>query len=133
MTKAVLDASAFLAYLGDEQGAAEVEEAIAVGACLSSINWAEVLSKLSDRGKSPQTTLKELSAEGLINGAIELFPFTADDALSVAQLRNKTKAIGMSLADRACIALALRLNLPAITSDRSWLQLKSNVSIRCIR
>jgi PIN domain nuclease of toxin-antitoxin system len=129
----VLDASAVLAYLGNERGAERVEEAIAKGVCLSTINWAEVLSKLSDRGQSVNSAVKELVSSGLIAGAIELFPFTADDSQTVGQLRVKTKRFGLSLADRACLALALRLSLPIITSDRSWLQLKLGIIVHSIR
>jgi len=133
MYSAVLDASAFLAYLGNEPGAEKVEHCIAGGVCLSAINWAEVLSKLSDRGQSVQSVVKELSASGLIAGAIELFPFTAEDSQIVAHLREKTKAFGLSLADRACIALAIRLKLPVFTADRTWMRIKLSIPVRNIR
>lgn len=133
MNSAVLDASAVLAYLGSERGAEKVEEAIAKGACLSTINWAEVLSKLSDRGQTVSTVISELVSTGLINGAIQLYPLTTADSEAIAELRTKTKRLGLSIADRACLALAMRLKLPVLTSDRSWTQLKLGVSIHSIR
>jgi PIN domain nuclease of toxin-antitoxin system len=119
--------------VGNEPGAAKVEQFIADGVCLSTVNWAEVLSKLSDRGQSVQSTVKELTASGLISGVIELFPLTAEDAQMMAQLREKTKAFGLSLADRACISLALRLKLPVVTADRTWMRVKLAITVHCIR
>jgi len=133
MSSAVIDASALLAYLGNEKGAEIVEKAIAQGVFLSTINWTEVLSKLSDRGQDIKSIVMELTSSGLIAGAIELCPFTVDDSQIAAQLRLKTKSLGISLADRACLALALRLKLPVLTSDRSWTQLKLGITIRDIR
>jgi PIN domain nuclease of toxin-antitoxin system len=133
MSNVVLDASALLAYLGNEQGADKVENTIANGACISTVNWAEVLSKLTDRGQSVKAITKELITEGLIGEAIELVPFTADDAEIAAELRAKTKSLGLSLADRSCLALGLRLKLPVITSDKSWAKLKLDIAVRSIR
>jgi PIN domain nuclease of toxin-antitoxin system len=133
MHRAVLDASALLAYLGNEPGAETVENFIGDGVCLSTVNWAEVLSKLNDRGQSVQLVVKELTASALIGGAIELLPFTAEDSQIVAQLRDKTKSTGLSLADRACMALALRLKLPIVTADRVWMQVKLGTTVKCIR
>lgn len=133
MSRVVLDASALLAYLGDEAGAGKVKDAISRGAYLSTINWAEVLSKLCDRGLNVRAAAEDLIASGLIGGAIELAEFSADDAKTVAELRLKTKMLGLSLADRSCLALGLRLGLPALTSDRSWMGLHLGVAVRSIR
>jgi ribonuclease VapC len=133
MSRTVLDASAFLAYLGNEVGARKVEDAIASGACLSVVNWAEVLSILGERGQDVVSVSADLRLNGLVGGAIELIPFTFDDAELVATLRAITKRFGLSLGDRACLALALRLKLPVLTSDRSWTKLDLGISLHSIR
>jgi PIN domain nuclease of toxin-antitoxin system len=133
MSKSILDASAFLAYLGNEPGATKVQDAIANGALMSTVNFSEVLSKLGDRGVDIRQASEDFRSSGLIGGAIKLVDFIAEDSENVAMLRPKTKSIGLSLADRACLALGLRLNLPVWTADRSWLGLKISVAIRAVR
>lgn len=44
-----------------------------------------------------------------------------------------TKELGLSLADRACMALAVTLGLPLLTADRSWVEVDLPVEIRVIR
>lgn len=116
----VLDASALLAYLRDEPGAETVADAIAMGAVMSAVNVAESLSRAADRGADPRVLAIDLAARGLLHGAIEVEPFTADDAIDVACLRPLTRAAGLSIADRACLALARRLRVNALTADRAW-------------
>lgn len=115
----VLDASAYLAYTLDEPGATEVETAMVDEAIMSAVNLAEVLSKMADRmprGARPPP----LSA---LPGAVTIEPFTDMDALKVAELRFVTRRLGLSLGDRACIALGHRLRLPVLTADQVWAQL----------
>src|SRR5437870_2340133 len=95
----VLDASALLAYLGDEAGADVVADAIASGATMSTVNIAEVLSTLASRGTDAAAAASVLRDRGLLDGAITLEPFTTDDAVEVARLRPLTRAAGLSLAD----------------------------------
>ncbi|HEY9792462.1 MAG TPA: type II toxin-antitoxin system VapC family toxin [Candidatus Obscuribacterales bacterium] len=133
MNKTVLDASAFLAYVGSEPGAQKVRAAIADGAVMSAINWAEVLTKLGERGIDLEHAAADFKASGLIGGAIELVPFVPGDAEMVALLREKTKTLGLSLADRACLSLAMHLNADVWTADRSWLGLKLTIQIKSIR
>jgi ribonuclease VapC len=133
VSNSVLDASAILAYLSNEAGAEVVEGAINSGACLSAVNWAEALSVLAARGQRVDAVAKKLVESGLIGQAIQLMPFTSDDAVVVAQLRQTTKSIKLSLGDRSCLALAVRLKLPVVTADRTWKRLKVGVNIKCIR
>jgi ribonuclease VapC len=106
---AVLDASALMAVLHDEDGAEIVVEAIAGGAAISVANWAEVLTKLAERGRNPDRAASETrKAEGS-RRALMIEPMTAADCIAIAHLRLTTKAQGLSLADRACLALAKRL------------------------
>ena len=130
---AVLDASALLAYFGDEPGAGLVADAIAVGARICTVNLAEALSTLAARGQNPATLACELTARGLLDGAITVEPFTTADAIEAARLRPVTRQAGLSLADRACLALALRLAVPVLTSDRAPATLALDLDIRPIR
>jgi ribonuclease VapC len=129
----VLDASALLAYLRDEQGAETVADAIAEGAAISTVNLAEVLGRLSDRGGDPARVLGQMTDRGLLGGAISVEPFTVADALEVARMRPSTRRHGLSLGDRACLALARRLNEPALTADTAWSRLDLDVKLRQIR
>jgi ribonuclease VapC len=130
---AVLDASALLAYLQGEVGSTTVGEALARGAVMSTVNYAETLSRLSDTGESPDTVNETLSQQGLIGGLLELVPLTEEDAVSIARLRHLTRAHGLSLGDRACLATALRLRRPVITADRTWDSLSVGVTIQQVR
>lgn len=133
MPQAVLDASALLAYLRDEPGAAVVADAIADGAAISTVNLAQVLSRVADRGGKPMRLHEQLIARGLLDGAVAVEPFTAIDAAVVAQLRPSTREAGLSLGDRACLALAMRLGLAAFTADTAWKGLSAGVELRQIR
>lgn len=120
MPGAVLDASALLAYLRDEPGAEVVSEAIAGGAAVSAVNLAEVLSRVADRGRDPAALVVRMTERGLLGGAIAVESFTTADAVETARLRPLTRKAGLSLGDRACLALARRLEAPALTADLAW-------------
>ena len=129
----VLDASALLAVLHDEAGASAVVEAIARGAAVSVVNLAETLSKLADAGKDPVEANAELrEAEG-DHRALRIEPLSEADCIEVARLRPLTRALGLSLADRACLALANRLDVPALTADGSWANAEVDAEVRLIR
>ena len=129
----VLDASAFLAYLGNETGAEVVADAIAGGAIIATINLAEALSTLASRGKNPTAVTAELTERGLLDGAIAVEPFTTADAIEAARLRPLTRDAGLSLADRGCLAVARRLSTAALTADRAWGALGLGVDVHTIR
>jgi PIN domain nuclease of toxin-antitoxin system len=133
MPAAVLDASALLAYLRDEPGAEAVADAIAAGAAISTVNLAEVLSRAADRGGDPARLMHQMTDRGLLDGAVSVEPFTTPDAIEVASLRVQTRDRGLSLGDRACVALAQRLTLPALTADTAWSELDLGVELRQIR
>lgn len=96
MSKVVLDASALLAFLFDEPGAAAVAEALATGACMSSVNFAEVLSKLVDRGVAVGQTLHDFAMHGLLD-ALEVVSFDRTAAQEAAEPRQSTVEIGLSI------------------------------------
>lgn len=127
MTRAVWDASALLVLLHREPGwerlAPELESAV-----LSSVNLAEVASRLVDAGGPPAEVRKVLEDLDL-----EIHDLTADLAFSTAELRAATRARGLSLGDRACLALGQALGLPVLTADRAWAELEVGVEIRAVR
>ncbi len=116
----VLDASALLAYLNEESGADAVEEALGSGARVGVVNWAEVLSKVAEKGADPAALEDALRSRGVLGQALTVEPLTREDALTIATLRPLTREAGLSLADRACLALAIRLELSALTADHAW-------------
>ena len=124
----VLDASALLALLQDEPGA-EVVKPLLESAFVSSVNWSEVAQKSLDRGVEPGGLRSDLAALGLT-----VAPFTVEEAEVAARLRGLTFALGLSLADRACLALSRRLGVPALTADRAWSELGvERAPVRVIR
>ena len=130
---AVLDASALLALLKGEPGAERVAEALEQGAYLSAVNLAEVLSKLADWGEDPAEAQARMAQVGLLGATVEVLPFTGEDALEVARLRALTRAYGLSFGDRACLALARRLGLPALTAERAWAELDLGIPVEVLR
>jgi ribonuclease VapC len=133
MAVPVLDASALLAYLRDEPGADTVADAIAGGSAMSTVNLAESLGRSADRGMDPAQLAEELSGRGLLDGAITIHPFTAADAIEAARLRPLTRTAGLSLADRACLALTRRLGGVALTTDSAWARVDLDVEINLFR
>lgn len=129
----VLDASALMAVLHAEDGASVVIEAIGRGAAVSVVNWAEVLSKLAEAGKDPEAAAAELRRAEGSRRALSIEPLTAADCVAVARLRPITRRQGLSLADRACLALAERLDVPALTADRKWLEADVAADVQSIR
>lgn len=129
----VLDASALLAYLGNEPGAQVVTDALAEGAVISAVNLAEVLSTVAARGGDPAALATELAARGLLGGALTLEPFGDSDAIETARLRPLTRAAGLSLGDRACLALGHRRRAPVLTADVAWVGIDPDLDIRTIR
>jgi ribonuclease VapC len=119
MIKNVLDASAVLAVLNDEPGEKKVIPLLPESA-ISAVNLTEVGAKLLEAG------MDEASAQIAVSvlGIGEIVAFTKDLAWEAARLRALTKQYGLSLGDRACLALAIRLNVPAVTADKEWSKLK---------
>jgi PIN domain nuclease of toxin-antitoxin system len=132
-TGAVLDASALLAYIQDEPGAEIVEAALGVRPVINVFNYAEVLSRLADDGQDPVTAHHRLRAQGLIGELLTVEPVTEEDAAIIARLRALTRAQGLSLGDRACLATGLRLGRSVITADRAWEHVDVGVTVRLIR
>jgi ribonuclease VapC len=128
MNKIVLDASALLAVLNQEEGAEMLTPELLGGAAISTVNLAEVHSKLVGLGLSPDDAWE--AALGPIREAV---PFTAEHARVVGDLVAQTRPLGLSLGDRACLALGIALKVPVYTADKSWKKLKVGARIHVIR
>ena len=123
----VLDASALLAYLHQEPGWEKVQAVIGES-CIGAVNWSEVAQKVAQKGmdvKTVRTLLEELG--------LSITPFSARQAEIAANLWGKSRRHGLSLADRACLALAMDRNTPVLTADKVWAELKQDVEICLIR
>ena len=128
MNQFVLDASALLAFLNAEHGAKRVTDVIFNEKCaLLTINLTEILTRLADWHvplADAQTRLDALN--------FRIIPFDQHLAFMTAELRTATRHLGLSLGDRACLALAQQQNATALTADRSWLKLDIGIKIECI-
>jgi ribonuclease VapC len=129
VSSCVLDASALLALLQNEPGAAQVEERMLHDDCLLlTVNLTEVLTRLADHGVPMDDAERALAAFDL-----EIVAFDPAHARLAAELRESTRASGLSLGDHACLALAKSRNAIAVTTDRPWLTLDCGVQIECVR
>ena len=126
-TGCVFDASVLMAYFDGEEGSDKVEELLE-GAVMSSVNWCEVFGKLRARGSQAVAVASSMAQTG-----IAVLPFGPRDAEAAGELFALTRAQGLSLADRACLALAARVDLPAVTAERAWTTLDVDVEVVCIR
>lgn len=125
--KVVLDASALLAFLQDEPGSDAVENELAE-ACMSAVNWSEVIQK-SVAAEVDVTGLRaDLEALGL-----QVHDFTPEYADAVGNLWPQTRRYGLSLGDRACMCLGLALKLPVMTTDKAWKKVNIPVRVHVIR
>ena len=123
----VLDASSVLAFLHDEPGADRVWSVLSE-AMVSAVNWSEVVQKSLRRRVDITGMRQEFAQAGVV-----FVPFTAGHAEIAALLWDKTHHLGLSLADRACLALAMERQVPILTADRAWSGLDLGLDIQLIR
>ncbi|HKO32203.1 MAG TPA: type II toxin-antitoxin system VapC family toxin [Candidatus Limnocylindria bacterium] len=121
----VVDASAVLAWLQDEAGADEAEPMLMEGV-IGAANWSEVLKKARQHGVEAGTVAMLLASFGL-----KVVEVTAEDAERAARLWRR--GAGLSLADRLCLALGLRLEAVVATADSRWATVDSGPEVRGIR
>ena len=122
-----LDASALLAFMFGEPGH-ETVAAIIDNSCISTVNLSEVIGRFSRDGHDGDSVLRHIEST-----PIEIVPFSKAAASIAGRLIPRTRSLGLSLGDRACLALALEKGVPAITADKIWLELATDVEIRVIR
>jgi PIN domain nuclease of toxin-antitoxin system len=123
----VLDSSALLAMLFFEPGCERVAEFVPQS-CMSTVNLAEVLGRLARDGRALDQVLERLDRMG-----IAWVAFDREQAILTAALLPQTAPFGLSLGDRACLALARLRGLPAVTADRAWTRLDLGIPIEVIR
>jgi PIN domain nuclease of toxin-antitoxin system len=129
MSKIVLDTSAVLAWLFQENGADKVFPILEAGSgVISSVNYAELVGKLVDQGMPV-----EIIRETLFDLELEVVDYDEAQAFETGMLRNVSKTFGLSLGDRACIALGIIKKLPVLTADRVWLNASVPTEVRLIR
>lgn len=126
-TPCVLDASVILAVLLGELPAAEAEVWL-TGSCIGAVNLSEAVAKLVDKGY-----LENAIRENLAAMKLDVRPFDHAQAEHAGLLRSATRHAGLSLGDRACLALASDLGRPAATTDRAWAKLDIGIPIELIR
>jgi ribonuclease VapC len=123
----ILDASAMLALLFAEPGADQVLPQ-AKGSQLLSVNFAEVIQRVIQAGGTAA------EAEQMMDRLeIAIVPFDRGLARLAAELRERTRSIGASLGDRACLAFGLASGRPILTCDRAWGRLELGLDLRMIR
>jgi PIN domain nuclease of toxin-antitoxin system len=128
VSRIVLDASALLAVLNREPGAEKLTPQLLSAATSSTVNLAEVQSKLVSRGIKPNEAW-----EATISPIREAAAFTDEQAKIAGSLIAQTSVFGLSLGGRACLALGIALKAPVYTADRSWRNLKLGVRIHLVR
>ena len=125
----VIDASALLAQMQSEIGCELIDNLVLEHKCVvSTVNLVEVATKLIDKGLAPELlarTLKELDVQPI--------DFDQEQALLSAKLRVSTKSAGLSLGDRACLALAQLMQGTAVTADHAWQDVKSVVDVKILQ
>lgn len=125
--KFALDSAALLALIFNEPGAARVAAALPDCEILS-VNLAEVVGKLVDKGMTP-----DLASETARGFGLTVAGFDAALAVEAGVLRNATRRAGLSLADRACLAFARSRGAVALTADRAWASSGLDVDVELIR
>src|SRR6266480_2603036 len=128
MSRVVLDASALLAILNQEPGAEKLTPELLSTAAISTVNLAELHGKLVGRGLSPDDAW-----EAALSPIREAVPFSSEHARLVGDLVVHTRPVGLSLGDRAGLALGLALKASVYTADKSWKHLKVGARIHVIR
>jgi len=127
VSQVVFDSSVVLAWLLREAGSnlilAQIPDAV-----ISSVNAAEAQTRMVRQGTDPKATW-----ESILASVRAIIPFDAAQAEAAGSLVSKTQPHGLSLGDRACLALGLATKSPVYTADRAWAQLQVGVEVRLVR
>ncbi len=128
MNEAVLDASAVLAVLFEERGVENLTDGVLNNAVISTVNLAEVQTKLVKMGRGPEDAWGDALSLGI---ATEIY--NCEHARIAGGLITTTEKYGLSLGDRSCLALAIALKAPVYTTEQVWRNLKVGIPIHVIR
>ncbi len=128
MNKVVLDASAIIAVINGESGNEKLTAHLLARAVGSTVNLAEVQTKLLSRGWT-----SEQAWEDATSPVREVLPFDEEQARIAGDLSIQTRPLGLSLGDRACLALGISLKAPVYTAERAWKKLKLGVKVHVVR
>ena len=128
MSSVVLDASAILAIIFAEPGYEKLTPSLLARAVASTVNLSEAHAKLVGLGWNPDDAWEDVTSP-----IVRAVDFDADMAKAAGSLVRQTKALGLSLGDRACLAVGATLAAPVYTADSAWKQLKIGVTIHTLR
>lgn len=128
MAQVVMDTSAFLAMLWNDKGG-DVAEAYARNYIISAVNAAEVFTRILEKNPSEAAKAQVL----VLVMTMKIIPFDVKQALNCADLRRGTRALGLSLGDRACLGLAKARGLAAVTADTAWNKLDLGIEVLLVR
>lgn len=128
MNEVVLDASAILAILDREPGAEKLTTELLNRALVSAVNLAEIQTVLVNRGQAHDDAWLDACSP-----VREVAAFTGEQARIAGSLADQTRSLGLSLGDRACLALGLYLGAPVYSADRAWKRLKLGIPIHLLR
>ncbi len=128
MTRVVLDASAILAVISGEPGAEKLTPNLLARAVGSAVNLAEVQTKLVSRGWTPEHAWEDATSP-----VRQILSFDEEHARIAGDLVTQTRHLGLSLGDRACLALGIALKVPVFTAEKAWRKLRVSIRIHVIR
>jgi ribonuclease VapC len=128
MNRVVLDASAILAVIGGDPGAEKLTPDLLARAVGSAVNLSEVQAKLVSRGWS-----SEQAWEDATSPVREVVAFDEAQARVAGDLATQTRHLGLSLGDRACLALGIALKVPVYTAEKAWKKLNVGLTVHVIR
>jgi ribonuclease VapC len=123
----VADASAVIALLAGEPFGG-FDPVRLSNAAISAVNLSEIWARLLELG------MPESAIDAAVTRLdLQVVPFDEPQARAAARLRSTTRHAGLSLGDRACLALGLTLGRPVFTADRAWAGLEIGAEIVLIR
>ena len=128
MNRIVLDASAILAVINGEPGAEKLTSDLLARAVGSAVNLAEVQTKLVSRGWMPAQAWEDGTSP-----VQEVIAFDKEQARIAGDLVTQSRRFGLSLGDRACLALGIALKAPVYTAEKAWKKVKVAVAVHVIR
>jgi PIN domain nuclease of toxin-antitoxin system len=128
VSRVVLDASAILAVINREPGEEKLTPELLASSVGSAVNLAEVHTKLVSRGWTSGEAWEDATSP-----VREVVPFDQEQARITGDLVLQTASLGLSLGDRACLALGIALNAPIYTAEKAWKKLKLGLAIHVIR